>query len=196
MWGVVQQEGINLQQKEFKVCLLLQDKPESFEMLYRGSPSEALQRASEVLSVYWELVTTSDAPVDWSCQNEYTESFSSTTELSTESPTEYFTGGNLSLLERFCDELCRCLEPLRSQIMCPFLQTVMIGTQRRRLKQDQLETCTSSGSSLHPSAEDCCSYWLSTVSSHTRYQGFYFVNSKITCALIKFAMHSSHIAIK
>lgn len=68
-------------------------------MLYRGSPSEALQRASEVLSVYWELVTTSDAPIDWRCQHEYTETFSSTTELYTESVTPHFTGGNLYLLE-------------------------------------------------------------------------------------------------
>ncbi|XP_065817181.1 macrophage colony-stimulating factor 1b isoform X2 [Labrus bergylta] len=69
----------------------VEDKPESFEMLYRGSPSEALQRASEVLSAYWELVTTSDAPVDWHCQQEYIETFGSSTELFTESPTEHFT---------------------------------------------------------------------------------------------------------
>lgn len=68
-------------------------------MHYRGSPSEALQRASEVLSVYWELVTTSDMPVDWRCQHEYTEVFGSTTDLSTESTTQHFTGGNLNLLE-------------------------------------------------------------------------------------------------
>ncbi|GAA6216379.1 uncharacterized protein LOC108889535 isoform X1 [Lates japonicus] len=67
----------------------VEDKPESFETLYRGPPTEALQRASEVLSVYWELVTTSDAPVDWRCQHEYTEAFGSTTELSTESPTHF-----------------------------------------------------------------------------------------------------------
>ncbi|XP_071331102.1 macrophage colony-stimulating factor 1b isoform X3 [Trachinotus anak] len=66
----------------------IEDKPESFEMLYRGSPTEALQRASEVLTVYWELVTTSDMPVDWRCQHEYSETFESTTELSTKSPTE------------------------------------------------------------------------------------------------------------
>uniref|UniRef100_A0A671X5P5 Colony stimulating factor 1b (macrophage) n=1 Tax=Sparus aurata TaxID=8175 RepID=A0A671X5P5_SPAAU len=77
----------------------VEDKPESFEMLYRGSPSEALQKASEVLSVYWELVTRSDAPVDWRCQNEYTEVFSSTTELPTESSAYHFTGGNLYPLE-------------------------------------------------------------------------------------------------
>lgn len=61
-------------------------------MLYRGSPLEALQRVSEVLSVYWELVTMSDVPVDWRCQHEYTETFGSTTDLSTS--TEHFTGGN------------------------------------------------------------------------------------------------------
>ncbi|KAG7228212.1 hypothetical protein INR49_013375, partial [Caranx melampygus] len=65
----------------------IEDKPESFEMLYRGSPTEALQRVSDVLSVYWELVTTSDTPVDWRCQHEYTETFDSTTEPSTDSPT-------------------------------------------------------------------------------------------------------------
>ncbi|CAG6021605.1 unnamed protein product [Menidia menidia] len=69
----------------------VENKPESFEMLYRGSPSEALQKASEVLFVYWELVTTSDTPVDWKCQHEYLEAFGSTTELPTESTTEYFT---------------------------------------------------------------------------------------------------------
>ncbi|XP_072223240.1 macrophage colony-stimulating factor 1b [Leuresthes tenuis] len=72
----------------------IEDKPESFEMLHRGSPSEALQKASEVLTVYWELVTTSDSPVDWKCQHEYTETFGSTTEPSTESTTEYLTDSN------------------------------------------------------------------------------------------------------
>lgn len=72
-------------------------------MLYRGSPLEALQRASEVLSVYWELVTMSDVPVDWRCQHEYTETFSSTMELSTESSTQHFTGGNYLLENRFMD---------------------------------------------------------------------------------------------
>ncbi|XP_030589760.1 macrophage colony-stimulating factor 1b isoform X3 [Archocentrus centrarchus] len=69
----------------------VEDKPESFEMLYSGSPSDALQKVSEVLTVYWELVTTSDTPVDWSCQHEYAETFGSTTELYTESLTQYFT---------------------------------------------------------------------------------------------------------
>ncbi|XP_063320689.1 macrophage colony-stimulating factor 1b isoform X2 [Pelmatolapia mariae] len=69
----------------------IEDKPESFEVLYRGSPSDALQKVSEVLMVYWELVTTNDAPVDWRCQHEYTETFGSTTELYTELYTESIT---------------------------------------------------------------------------------------------------------
>ncbi|KAM6924847.1 macrophage colony-stimulating factor 1b [Xenentodon cancila] len=78
----------------------VEDKPENFEILYRGSPSEALQKVSEVLAVYWELVTTSDSPVDWTCQHEYTETFGSTTDLetfgsttdsATESTTQDFT---------------------------------------------------------------------------------------------------------
>lgn len=72
---------------------LLQDKPESFEMVHRGSPLDALRKASEVLSVYWELVTTTDSPVDWRCQYEYSDPFSSTTEeLPAESTAQYFTG--------------------------------------------------------------------------------------------------------
>ncbi|XP_014829242.1 PREDICTED: uncharacterized protein LOC106907870 isoform X1 [Poecilia mexicana] len=69
----------------------VEDKPESFEAVYRGSPLEALQRVSEVLSVYWELVTTSDSPVDWRCQQEYSESFGSSTELPAGSTAQYFT---------------------------------------------------------------------------------------------------------
>ncbi|MEQ2219586.1 hypothetical protein XENOCAPTIV_020340 [Xenoophorus captivus] len=75
------------------------DKPESFETVYRGSPIEALQRVSEVLSIYWELVTTSDSPVDWRCQQEYSDSVSSMTELPAESTTQYFTGVKLKPLE-------------------------------------------------------------------------------------------------
>ncbi|XP_056279269.1 macrophage colony-stimulating factor 1b [Pseudoliparis swirei] len=72
----------------------VEDKPESFELVCRGSTVEALQMASEALSVYWELVTTSAAPVDWRCQDEYAETFGSTTaELYTESPTPHFTDG-------------------------------------------------------------------------------------------------------
>uniref|UniRef100_A0A8C6TS43 Colony stimulating factor 1b (macrophage) n=1 Tax=Neogobius melanostomus TaxID=47308 RepID=A0A8C6TS43_9GOBI len=69
----------------------VEDKPESFEMLHRSPPSEALQRAFEVLSVYWELVTMSDSPIDWRCQHEFTETLSSTTVLPAESTTQYYT---------------------------------------------------------------------------------------------------------
>ncbi|KAF7644869.1 hypothetical protein LDENG_00214370 [Lucifuga dentata] len=72
----------------------VEDKPEKFEMLFSGSPLEALQRASDVLSVYWELVTRSDTPVDWRCQHEYAEVMDSSTQLPTdlpEVPTQDFT---------------------------------------------------------------------------------------------------------
>lgn len=69
-------------------------------MLYRGSPLEALQRVSEVLSLYWKLVTTSKVPLDWRCQQEYTELFTSTTDIPTESSTQYFTGGKLYVRSR------------------------------------------------------------------------------------------------
>lgn len=81
-----------------------------------------------------------------------------------------------SLLQKICDEWWRCVEPLRRQNMCLFLQTVMVGTRWRPRREDQSETCTSLASSLSLSAEDCCSYSLSTVSSHKRYQCFCFVD--------------------
>ena len=77
----------------------MQDKPESFEILYQGSPSEALHKVSEVLTVYWELVTTSDSPVDWRCQHEYTETFGSTTDIPIESTAQDFRGEKLPVLE-------------------------------------------------------------------------------------------------
>ncbi|CDQ77547.1 unnamed protein product [Oncorhynchus mykiss] len=49
----------------------LEDDPVSFGMSFSSSPSEALGRVQDVLSEYWELVTTSDSPVDWSCEREY-----------------------------------------------------------------------------------------------------------------------------
>lgn len=80
---------------------LLQDKPESFENFYRGSPLEALQKVSEVLAVYWELVRTTNSPVDWRCQHEYTETFGSTTDMPIESTAQDFTGEKLPVLEWF-----------------------------------------------------------------------------------------------
>ncbi|XP_053706489.1 macrophage colony-stimulating factor 1b [Synchiropus splendidus] len=66
----------------------VEDKPETFETLYQGPPSEALQKAAAVLSDYWELVTTSDKPIDWRCQHEYTDDIGSTTGSVTEAYSE------------------------------------------------------------------------------------------------------------
>lgn len=155
---------------------LLQDKPESFEMLYRGSPLEALQRASEVLSIYWELVTMSNAPVDWRCQHEYSDFFSSTTEQSTDSSTHHSTGGRSLLSRKLCDQLHSGLDPLGSYIITiiNILQKVMVENQQRPHTERQSETCTRSALSLPLSAGDCCSCLPSTVSSHKRYKRFYF----------------------
>ncbi|XP_010864078.2 macrophage colony-stimulating factor 1b isoform X2 [Esox lucius] len=51
----------------------LEDDPVSFGMSVHSTPSEALWRVHGVLSEYWELVTSSDSPVDWSCEQEYTD---------------------------------------------------------------------------------------------------------------------------
>ncbi|XP_040050260.2 macrophage colony-stimulating factor 1b isoform X1 [Gasterosteus aculeatus] len=100
----------------------VEDKPESFETLHRGSTSEALQRASEVLSAYWELVTTSDAAVDWRCQHEYTDAFGSTPELYTESPTPYFTDGYSSSSAKASHR-----RPVRDMYMLGFILVSVCG---------------------------------------------------------------------
>lgn len=143
-------------------------------MLYSSSPIEALQRASEVLSDYWELVTKSDVPLDWRCQHEYTESFGSTTELSTEPSTQYFTGEDLYLLESALMDhrvLRISLKKTNQKNVWFFFfkQKVMGENQQRHHTETLSETCTSSASSSLLSAEDCCSFSLSTASSHKRY---------------------------
>lgn len=81
----------------------------------------------------------------------------------------------ISIFWVVCDETLRCLRQLqRSQIVCPFLQTVMTEILCRALRENQSVTCTSWVSSSHLSVEDCCSFLLSTASSHTRYPSFCF----------------------
>jgi len=65
--------------------------PEHFEVPFKQSPLEALRRALEVLSVYWELVSTRETPVDWQCESEYTVAFV----LSTKATDHFTTGGTL-----------------------------------------------------------------------------------------------------
>ncbi|KAJ8370922.1 hypothetical protein SKAU_G00109500 [Synaphobranchus kaupii] len=49
----------------------LEDDPEKFSKTNRGSPREALERALEVFSLYLELMSSRNIPVDWSCDEEY-----------------------------------------------------------------------------------------------------------------------------
>ncbi|CAL8325326.1 unnamed protein product [Merluccius merluccius] len=72
----------------------VEDKPEHFEVPFKQSPLEALRRALEVLSDYWELMTTRETPVDWQCESEYTVAFAVSTEEPTNLPTDHFTTGN------------------------------------------------------------------------------------------------------
>ena len=67
-------------------------------MSFEQSPLEALRRALEVLSVYWELMTTAEGPVDWQCESEYTVAFVVSTEVSTNLPPVRFTTGRTPLL--------------------------------------------------------------------------------------------------
>lgn len=78
-----------------------QDDPVSFEKAFRGSPSEALGRAQDVLAVYLELVTTNDTPVDWNCQREYAEAL----EILTEPPREPSIELHMELFTKLSTEL-------------------------------------------------------------------------------------------
>uniref|UniRef100_A0A3Q2Y2P4 Macrophage colony-stimulating factor 1-like n=1 Tax=Hippocampus comes TaxID=109280 RepID=A0A3Q2Y2P4_HIPCM len=100
----------------------VEDKPESFEVLYRGPPAEALQRASRVLSVYLELVTMSDAPVDWSCQYEYSKFFGSSTAQPQASPTQGCTDSYVTRSVKASQR-----RPLRDLYKLGFIITSIFG---------------------------------------------------------------------
>uniref|UniRef100_A0A673LWD0 Colony stimulating factor 1b (macrophage) n=1 Tax=Sinocyclocheilus rhinocerous TaxID=307959 RepID=A0A673LWD0_9TELE len=53
------------------------EDPVAFERQYNESPVQALQRVEEVLSLYLHLITTTNTPVNWTCEQEYTPSTSS-----------------------------------------------------------------------------------------------------------------------
>ncbi|KAI1892454.1 hypothetical protein AGOR_G00133530 [Albula goreensis] len=74
----------------------LEDDPTKFNKVYRGSPREALERVKEVFSLYLELMSTSNSPVDWNCEEEYAEN-----ELGSSTPLAQTTGATE----------CRCFNP-------------------------------------------------------------------------------------
>ncbi|XP_077080653.1 macrophage colony-stimulating factor 1b isoform X2 [Siphateles boraxobius] len=43
----------------------------AFERQYNETPVQALQRVEEVLSLYLHLITSTNAPVNWTCEQEY-----------------------------------------------------------------------------------------------------------------------------
>ncbi|XP_073675833.1 macrophage colony-stimulating factor 1b [Garra rufa] len=49
----------------------LEEDPVAFERQYNESPVQALQRAEEVLTLYLHLITTTNTPVNWTCEQEY-----------------------------------------------------------------------------------------------------------------------------
>ncbi|XP_061112691.1 uncharacterized protein LOC133138178 isoform X2 [Conger conger] len=59
-------------------CILLineeiEDDPVKFSKTHRGSPREALDRVLKVFSLYLELMSSRNRPMDWSCADEYAE---------------------------------------------------------------------------------------------------------------------------
>uniref|UniRef100_A0A8C1BHL8 Colony stimulating factor 1a (macrophage) n=1 Tax=Cyprinus carpio carpio TaxID=630221 RepID=A0A8C1BHL8_CYPCA len=58
-----------------------EDSPMKFLRTHMTLPRGALEKAEEVIRMYMGLMTQSDKPVDWNCEEEYTEDFpESTTE--------------------------------------------------------------------------------------------------------------------
>ncbi|XP_016112220.1 uncharacterized protein [Sinocyclocheilus grahami] len=77
----------------FSLCHSLQEDPVAFERQYNESPVQALQRVEEVLSLYLHLITTTNTPVNWTCEQEYSSNMPPTvTQLttSTEAAVELF----------------------------------------------------------------------------------------------------------
>lgn len=59
----------------------LQDSPKKFIRTHMTLPRAALEKAEEVIRMYMGLMIQSDKPVDWNCEEEYTEDYpESTTE--------------------------------------------------------------------------------------------------------------------
>lgn len=59
----------------------LQDSPVKFVRTHVTLPRAALEKAGEVIRMYMGLMTQSNKPVDWNCEEEYTEDYpESTTE--------------------------------------------------------------------------------------------------------------------
>jgi len=48
-----------------------QEDPVAFERQYNETPVQALQRVEEVLSLYLHLITSTNSPVNWTCEQEY-----------------------------------------------------------------------------------------------------------------------------
>ncbi len=60
---------------------ILQDSPKKFIRTHTTLPRAALEKAEEVMRMYMSLMIQSDKPVDWNCEEEYTEDYpESTTE--------------------------------------------------------------------------------------------------------------------
>ncbi|KAM6977817.1 uncharacterized protein FYW47_002621 [Aplochiton taeniatus] len=132
----------------------LEDDPVSFEKTFFGPPSEALEKAQEVLTVYWELITTRDTSLDWICQREYNDALDITTEPPSEnhinlSTEDYITGSaDMELSIAFQSSLERDMYKLgfitasicgglllmitvycliKQRIFFPFLESIQVG---------------------------------------------------------------------
>ncbi|XP_066559296.1 macrophage colony-stimulating factor 1a isoform X3 [Amia ocellicauda] len=54
-----------------EINLQLEEDPAKFVQTYTSSPREALERVRKVLSLYMDLMTNSNGPVNWNCEEQY-----------------------------------------------------------------------------------------------------------------------------
>uniref|UniRef100_A0A8B9LJD2 Colony stimulating factor 1a (macrophage) n=1 Tax=Astyanax mexicanus TaxID=7994 RepID=A0A8B9LJD2_ASTMX len=61
----------------------IEDSPVKFAKLHMTSPRVGLEKAEEVLQMYKNLVTTTDQPIKWNCEDEYAEDLPDSTTAQT-----------------------------------------------------------------------------------------------------------------
>ncbi|XP_051958081.1 uncharacterized protein LOC127626376 isoform X2 [Xyrauchen texanus] len=57
----------------------IENSPAKFERIHMTLPRAALEKAEEVICMYMSLMTKSDKPVDWNCEEEYIEDYPEST---------------------------------------------------------------------------------------------------------------------
>ncbi|KAG7319118.1 hypothetical protein KOW79_017592 [Hemibagrus wyckioides] len=94
----------------------IEENPVKFARLYTSLPREGLQKTEEVLQMYKKLMNENDKPVNWNCEDEYTNNVPEST---TAPPTET------------TECKCSCLQPMKAFMFTRSAPTASPHTQSR-----------------------------------------------------------------